>query len=229
MKKYASFALVFGPLLTPYYFPGTTIPLENFFLLFNIILLLCYNKFRPVYFVPKGYSLFFIYALLAPIIGYLCYKNFDSYKSSYVSIVLFTMSLILLVPHLEYNLIKKYYKVCVSVAIVVFVAQELMFNIMGYRFSALIPYLPVRYSYVTTSEFIANQMIAPRSQSVFLEPSHFAQFLLGYLAILLGENVQKRKLFSVSTLVLSLILLLTWSGNAIILTLLLWLVFFFDG
>lgn len=226
MKKYASFALVFGPLVTPYFFPGTTIPLENILLFLNIIILSCYNKFKPVYHVPKGYHLFLIYALLAPIIGYLCYKNFDSFKSSYVSIVLFTTNLALFIPHLEYSLIKKYYKICVIFAIVIFLAQELMFNIVGYRFSALIPYLPVKYSYVTTSEFIAKQMIAPRSQSIFLEPSHFAQFLLGYLAILLGENVQKRKLFSTSALALSVILLLTWSGNGILLTLLLWLVFF---
>lgn len=226
MKKYASFALVVGPLLTPYYFPGTTIPLENFFILFNILLLVCYNKFRPVYYMPKGYLLFFIYALFAPVLGLLFYRNFNSFISSYVSIILFTLSFLLFIPHLDYNLIKKYYKVCVLFVSTIFVIQELMFNLVGYRFSALIPFIPVRYSYVDTAEFIAKQMVAPRSQSVFLEPSHLAQFLLGYLAILLGENIQKNKLLSFSTLGLSLLLLLTWSGNGILLTLLLWIVFF---
>lgn len=225
MRKYASFSLIFGALLTPYYIPGTTVPLENLFLLFNIVLFLCNNKFKPLYYSPKGYISFLIYALVVPILGFLYYGNIDAVKSSYVSIILFTCSFVLYVPLLEYKYVKKYYLLFVVISSIIFLLQELMYNLVGFRYSAIVPFLPVRYSYTTTLDFITQQMFAPRSQSLFLEPAHFAQFLLGYLAIILGENAKAKRILSLPALFLSIILLLTWSGNAIILTALLWIIF----
>ena len=225
-EKYASFSLVFTPLLSSYFFPNTTTVLETVFLFVNCIIFSYHNKAKHIVW-PKYYRLFFAYALFVPILGWFYYRDISTAISSYITIVLYTACFIQYIPLLNFEDIKRYYKYIVVIACAFFILQEIMFTLLGWRISAILPFLPIRYDYTTTSDFIQAQMIAPRSQSLFLEPAHFAQYLLGYLAILLGDSCNKKQLINIPAIMLSLVLLLTWSGNAIVLTFILWISFFF--
>ncbi len=225
-EKYASFSLVFTPLLSSYFFPNTTTVLETVFLFVNCIIFSYHNKAKHIVW-PKYYRLFFAYALFVPILGWFYYRDISTAISSYITIVLYTACFIQYIPLLNFEDIKRYYKYIVVIACAFFILQEIMFTLLGWRISAILPFLPIRYDYTTTSDFIQAQMIAPISQSLFLEPSHFAQYLLGYLAILLGDSCNKKQLINIPAIMLSLVLLLTWSGNAIVLTFILWISFFF--
>ncbi len=226
LNKYASFSVVIISLLAPYFFPYTETPLSNFFLLFNGLLFFILGV-KKKFSIPSFYKLFIIYALIvSPLVGLVYFNDIASLISSYKGIVLFSLCLIYSIPFLNYSLIKEYYQKIVVIASVIFVIQELMYASIGFRFSALIPFLPVSYAQTTMTDFIHRQMYLDRSSSFFLEPAHFAQFLLGYLAIILGENINESKILTKSAILVSLILLFTWSGNAIVLMLLLWLFFF---
>ena len=227
ITRYASFALVFGPLLGLYFFPGTSTALETVFMFVNGLLFAYYNRNRYIVW-PRYYPWFFAYALAVPVLGWVYYGNLSTVKSSYISILLYTFCFIQYAPLLRYRYIKRYYRILVTVCCAFFLLQEVMFALLGWRISGILPILPVRYEYISTAEFIQNQMVAARSQSLFLEPAHFAQYMLGYLAIVLGEACNRRRLIDRSGIALSLVLLFTWSGNAIVLTALLWIAFFFS-
>lgn len=223
-KKYASLAILLGPLLEPYLLPGTSITLDTVFLFFNCLVLLFIGKRQKIIF-PKYYLLFFFYAIIIPPLVSIFYGYTTSIQSSYISIVLYTLCLILYTPYLDIDIIKKVYGILVLIVSIVFILQEVMYATFGYRFSALIAFLPVKYSYTSMSDFMVKQMFMSRSSSLFLEPAHFAQFLLGYLAILLGDSYNKKRLINIPAIITSLILLLTWSGNGILIAVLLWVMF----
>lgn len=227
ITKYASFSLVFAPILSPYFLPGTNTALETFFIFINSSFFFVFNIFhRKSLAIPSMLKLFFIYALVAPLLGFLYYGNSSTFISSYISIFIVLISCTQYLPYLNFVYIKKYYGIIVFLACVFFCVQEIMFQIGGWRISGLCSLLPVCYEYTTMDQFIQNQMIAPRSQSFFLEPAHFVQYIVGYLAILLGENLNNRKIFNVKTVLLTFVVFFTWSGNAIALLLVLWIAYF---
>lgn len=226
MTKYVSFSLVFAPFLFAYYFPGTTINLETIFMLFNGVLILLYNVHNKNHITwPKFFKLFTIYSLLTPFIGYYIYGNSSAIKSTFVSYIPFCLCFLQFPQLLSFRYIKKYYRFLAYCSIIFFFIQEIMYYYLGWRLMGLLPFMPVSYSYTTMSAFIAKMSVLDRSMSFFLEPAHFAQYILGYLALILGENSYKGKVFSIESIIVSLVLLFTWSGNAILLTGLLWAIF----
>lgn len=226
MTKYISFALVFSPFLFAYYIPGTTVNLETAFMLFNGILLLLYNLNKNKHITwPFFFKIFITYSLLTPFIGYYIYGNSGAIKSSFVSYIPFCLCFLQYPQLLSFKYIQKYYRFFAYCSIIFFCIQEIMYYFLGWRLMGLLPFMPVSYSYTTMSDFIAKMSVLDRSMSFFLEPAHFAQYILGYLALILGENSYKGKVFSKECIIVSLVLLLTWSGNAILLTCLLWVIF----
>jgi membrane protein len=61
--------------------------------------------------------------------------------------------------------------------------------------------------------------------SFFLEPAHLAQYILGYLALTLGNNMVKKVFFGKESIFITIVLILTWSGNAIVGSLILWSIY----
>lgn len=226
MTKYVSFSLVFAPFLFAYYFPGTTVNLETIFMLFNGVLLLLYNIHNKKHITwPKFFKLFTVYSLFTPFIGYCIYGDSGAIKSTFVSYIPFCLCFLQFPQLLSFKYIKKYYRILAYCSIIFFCVQEIMYYFLGWRLMGLIPFLPVSYSYTTMSAFIAKMSVLDRSMSFFLEPAHFAQYILGYLALILGENSYKGKIFSKESIIVSVVLLMTWSGNAILITCLLWAIF----
>lgn len=176
--------IVVSPCLEPYKYMG--IDLDTLVLLFTIIYSWVFvsNKWNT-----KNYSLpFLLYGLIVPSLISIIYGYDSNIKSSVIVLMIYALVLVLVINNISLHYFIKYYRIMVYLAIVVFILQEMMYMRLGYRFSALIPFLDLKYDFTTMHSFILTQMYYPRSSSFFLEPSHFAQYLLPYFAYALGRN-----------------------------------------
>lgn len=226
IHRYSSFALVFAPFLFPYFFPGTTTNLETVWVFLNGLVFLGYNFYKRIKPIsPLSLKFFLTYSLLIPVYGYTIFGNSGGIKSSWATIIPFVLFLINAVPLLSWKHIQKYYRILVYCSIVFFAIQEVMFNTIGYRATAYVPFLPISYDYTTTYTFSAINSFKPRSMSFFLEPAHLAQYILGYLALSLGNDMTHGKFFGKESIFITIILILTWSGNAIMGSIILWLIY----
>lgn len=224
--KYASLALVIGPLLAPYSFPGTTVLLPTVFMLMNCVLFFFWKS--PKRGFPKYYKIFLIYLLTIMVIN--TYTHGYSVKSSLVPVVLFSGSLLLYTPFIDLTLVKKYYRFFSFLAIAVLLLQESLSLLFGIRFSALIPFLPSAYVElgINSADFAANQTLNYRNCAFFLEPAHCAEYLLGYLAFALADNVDNKERFLSKDMIVVIIgLLILKSGTALLVSGLVTLLYFF--
>lgn len=228
ITKAISFILVFLPLLAPYRFPGTSINFQVFTMVFFSLLLVVNGGLKHVIqFCPKFYLLFFVYALCTPIIGFFIYSDRGHFISSYIPIVTFTMAFLLFLPYVKLELVYKYYRVLIIICVSFFFFQEIMMALLGWKIIGLIPFLPLTYEEYTMSEYINMFVQYNRSSSLFLEPAHFSQYALGFLGLKLLLLSKRGKKIDFESIIVTIALLLSFSGTAYVLTFLLWAIYFF--
>lgn len=228
ITKIVALNLLIGPILYSYFFPWTTVHIDTLLFLVIGIFLLYYNLSNKIRInCPKFFKTYVLYACLVPLIGFLLYGKLSPWLSSLITILLFYVVFINSIPYLNYNLIKSYYKRIVYFSCVIFLAQEIMYFILGYRFSALIPFMDVAYNYTDTAAFIARQVHLDRGSSIFLEPAHFAQYISGYIALCLSEKADEGSLKITEPAILSIMLIFTWSGNSILALICIWGLYLF--
>ena len=213
-SKFCAWAVALSPLLDAYYLPGTTTLISTAFLFAAAFATLVFNYPRKFQ-MPQSYKWFLIYALIIPIVNQLFNYPPATIKSSFVAVGYYTFCLAVMLPCIEWQDMIKAYKTIVVIAVAVFLLQEVSFMTTGRRFSALIPFLTVRYNDVGMTEFMLNQSFSTRSSSLFLEPAHFAQYIGPFLAILLGQANDKKKIVYIPAILFSLVLFFTKSGNGI--------------
>lgn len=226
-RKVSSFLLVSLPLMTPYFCPFTSVPLPLVvMLLAGICFFLKGRRNYQKAVLPKSFKAFIIYACLIPVFGIAVYGDIGSFVVSYKGLIIFLCFLLFAIPYCSISYVSRYLSWIATIAIIVFVLQEIMYVFVGSRFSALIPFLDVSYEYMDMAQMREFQANWDRSSSFFLEPSHFSQYISAYLALLLGENANRGKIFDKKAIIVSVVLLLTKSGTALLLLMTLWLVFF---
>jgi hypothetical protein len=102
------------------------------------------------------------------------------------------------------------------------VFQELVFLVTNIRIPGLIPGLPLS-NLVDSSTFLKHLTESDRSSSIFAEPAHFAQYVsLGLIFFLFNpySKISLKDMLSAYFITFSLIL--TRSGNAVIVILFIW-------
>lgn len=221
INKYASLSLLVGPILEPYNFPGTSLAVYKVFMLFN--LLLFFTQRKEAWYVPRTYFLFLIYAFTIPTINAVLHGYVSNLLGSYLTLVLFTANLFLVSLFVDLEYLKKYYRILAIITCGIFFAQEVSFLIIGKRFMALIPFFDVHYG--DTEGFIQEMAMHDRSCSCFLEPSHFAQFIIPYLALELGILHEKNKEIGFYPVLITVVLLLLRSGVGLLSCATLWALF----
>ena len=222
LKKLLAFLLVFTPFLEPYRIGGVT--LDTMALFISLFIAFIFLK----KYVQTDYSAkqFFCYALIVPNIVAIAYGYYIHITSSLIVLLLYILCYYKIFPNVQLQYIKKYYRYLVILVCVVFVIQEVMYQSVGYRFSALLPFLDVRYEGISMPAFILNQMYYPRSSTFFLEPSHMAHFLLPYLALSLGENSAGLSLKKyIEPVIITIVLFFLRSGCGIVGLSFIWLFF----
>lgn len=222
LKKLLAFLLVFTPFLEPYRIGGVTLDTMALF----ISLLMAFIFLKKYLQTDYGAKQFFYYALIVPNIVAVAYGYYIHITSSLIVLLLYILCYYKIFPNVQLQYLKKYYRYLVILVCVVFVFQEVMFQSVGYRFSALLPFLDVRYEGIPMSTFILNQMYYPRSSTFFLEPSHMAHFLLPYLALSLGENSSGLSLKRyIEPAIITIVLIYLRSGCGIVGLSFVWLFF----
>ena len=222
INKYASLSLILGPFIEPYAITDGGTAMYKFFMLFNIFLF--WNKGTHAIIFPKMYKQFLLYALLVPTLVAFITGYISGLIGSFFALLLFTINIVLVVPLVRVEYIKKYYRIAVYLCIIVFITQEVMFYISGIRFMALIPFFHTVYKGVDMASFVARMSMEGRSCSMFLEPSHFAHFLLPYLAMTLGILHDKKKLLNIDVIVVTIVLVFLRSGNGLLVLAIIWAV-----
>lgn len=226
INKITALILLIGPIIYSYFFPLTNVHCDTVLFLISGLWLYFINKKKCIrHKSPKFFTIYVAYACIVPIFGFFIFNNISGYISSCITILIFSLFFTNAIPHVDINIIKKYYKTIVYITCAIFIMQEIMYYTLGWRISGLIPFLDVAYSYTDTSAFIQKQMHFDRSSSIFLEPAHFAQYVAGYIAISLGEKAEEGSLKIKEPLILSMIMLLTWSGNCILALVCIWTIF----
>ena len=216
-KKIVSLLLIFAVVLLPYGFSGISFGT----LLIAIILIVIFSSGRINSFhFGNRYLPYFLYALIIPTLCVMVRYGINSFS------IIDTMCL-LSIAYIQYNydekVFLKFYRYLVFTCVIVYCCQEILYLAAGYRFSGLIPSLPLIYEGtvdVSMADFRLAQQESERASSIFLEAAQFAQVLLPFLCI---ELFSKEKI-SRTAIVLTVILLLLRSGNGLLLMSMIWLI-----
>lgn len=204
-----------------------SIALYKYLMMLNCIILYVSGKRNNRYYLPSSLIPFYIYAFTIPVILALLIGALTNFMGNFLTPLLFGLNLILLLPHLNLNYIYKYYRFIVIIACVIFVMQEVSYYTTGYRFGALIPFLDLYFG-VRASDYMMNSITYnARSCSIFVEPSHFAQYLAPFLALELNRLNDKDSLFNFITVFISLVFVFLRSGNGLFLCATIWIFAFF--
>ena len=220
-EKYAALSIVIMPFFACYNVYGTS--LAKYFMLLTCIIL--FFSGRQVFSFPRRFVWFLFYAFTVPQIVAIATYNTSHFWGSYLSVGLFAATLCFAFPFLRIDLVTRYYRVLVYFTIVVFALQELSSLVLGHRFSALIPFLTL-YNDIPASQYASTLIYADRSSSVFVEPSHYAQYLAPFLALSLFRLKEKHRFFSIEALLLSVVYLIMRSGNGLFLCAAIWITHF---
>ena len=174
MRKTIAFLCVFMYFASPYRVFGHAMP-EVIGLIAIILQLVQSHKVS----VLTGYRVFMLYMLFIPPIVSFITGLPGNYLTSFfpVSLLFYTVAFYVLLPNVDMNYVLKYYKYLVYISVGLFVIQELSYYSIGTRPTLYLP-LEMYYEGFSLGEFTASRAFMERSSSFFLEPAHFAQYIL---------------------------------------------------
>lgn len=211
-EKLFTASIVICPILLPYGIGGISFTL--YFYLLLVLIAICSNKFKVSY-LCNTFALYLLYVMIIVNITSLLCNGKAEFS---IGEVLLYLILCLSKQYFNSSYAYKFYKILVYATCIIFILQESFYYILGFRFSGLIPFFPLIYGedFIEggMAAFIAEQLLAPRSSSIFLEPAQFAQFIIPYAAIQLFKN----KVFKINyeLIFIIVILLFLQSGNGLI-------------
>lgn len=162
---------------------------------------------------PPGYVLFFSVTLLL---------SFFFAETIPLRLVLWSLNLFLVCFFVDFRTLFGYYEKIVLCSCTFFIFQLITSVFWGVRISGIIPFIPTIYEGMGI-DIIDAQTGGATLCSFFLEKSYFAQYLFPYLVIKLFSN--EKKTF-ISAIVVSLVLLLSRSGNGAVLLIIVWFFWF---
>lgn len=204
MNKYVSLLLVLYPLLNIYSLPGlTSFSIAHAILVFLFTFaIMRRNKFS--FRLPYGFKLYWCYVSVMYIILAPSFSIGLFIPGGY-AFCIWLLLFVLCINYFDYSLFKKYYRIVFICCSVAFLYQEISYNILGSRPLFM---LPLPFYGLDQQEILMNQLQLNRSSCFFLEPSHFAQFILPLFAIEIFENSNDKILNGFSLYIIFVLLLL---------------------
>ena len=172
------------------------------------------ERFKPTF--PPGYVLFFGIALIFAIV---------IANSLPMRLLLFSVNLCIACSFADFKLLYKYYGILVFVCCTFFLFQEIAAFSIGINISGLVSFIPTIYESMGTNQISVQESLTEHS-SLFLEKSYFAQYLFPFIVLKLfsGKKDDLKK-----AIMISFIVVLSRSGNGIVLLLIIWSCWFFMG
>jgi len=208
MKKIIAFLCVFMYFMSPYRMLGHEMP-EVVGLL---ALFLVFLRLKNVAFL-RGYGVFMAYMLIIPPIISLFMGLPGNYLVSFmpVSLLFYSLMFIFLLPNLDWEYVLKFYRVLVYIAVGFFLLQEVAYYTIGVRPTFYLPF-EMYYTDTDVQSLADSRAQMDRSSSFFLEPAHFAQYILPYYCIVVSRFIKER-INKWEFFILSFVLLILQSGS----------------
>ena len=163
------------------------------------------------YYIPEKYGLFWGYVAISYLIAT---RKIGALVPGGLSFFVFSLIVIFISRKFDLQFFKKFMKIVAVIAAILFIGQEIMWYTTGTRF---VPFMPLGKltTTMTYQELIQRNLEGDRSSSIFLEPSHFALYLLMALAVD-TLTIQGKKFMTKYGLFLVAILLLLRSGTGLV-------------
>ena len=210
MSKLIAFLCVFMCLVSPYRLFGHAMP-ELVCLLAIFLQLIRYRRMSIGF--SNGYGIFTAYMLFFPAAVSFITNLPGNYLTSFfpINIIFYFIVICVLLPNIHYSSVLKYYKILVYVVVFIFYIQELAYYTLDFRPTFYLP-LDLCYEDMDVADLSKSRSMIGRSSSVFLEPAHFAQYILPYYCIVVCRNINER-ILSKELLLLSITLIILQSGS----------------
>lgn len=218
--KLSTIVFVLYPFLNYYGYGNFTAA----FLLSFILLIYSLNKFGKIPLeYPRYFLIYFVYFCVARLF---CAVSFsDSFVFSYIFLfILFGF----FNKILNLNYFISLYRYAAFVNIIMFLVQNIIYELLGYRIIGILNFLPLTNiggAEFEVNEWVEKAQMIERSSGFFSEPAHFVQFLLPLLVLELFYVSTKKSY--IRSLIYVLVLLLLSSGNAIVGLIVIGIFFFF--
>ena len=157
-----------------------------------LALLLVFLRLKNVAFL-RGYGAFMLYMLIIPPIISLLMGLPGNYMVSFipVSLLFYSLMFIFLLPNLDLEYVLKFYSVLVYISVGFFLFQEFAYYTIGVRPTFYLPF-EMYYTDSDVQSFADSRAQMDRSSSFFLEPAHFAQYILPYYCIVVSRFIKER-------------------------------------
>jgi len=217
--KSLTLLVILYPLLSVYAIEQVTLGTVCVFLLMLIIIL---TKLKVSLKWPKYFWLFFTYMFLS---RFLFAPDYNINSLFSLSLISFAILLGLSCKYFDLQYGIKVYEIVVLICICFFFIQEIMYFEFGYRMVGLLPWIPLNVG-PSNIEYITRFRYEPRSATFFLEPAHFAEYIIPLLAIELF-NKNNKKIINFYVILISVVILLLRSGTGALLMALIWVFWFF--
>ena len=164
--------------------------------------------------MPYNYTLFLVYMFIVPPFAAYVSGMPGNYLSSFIPIglIIYSLYFIFLLPNVDYKHLLKFYRLLVYISIGFFFIQELSFYTFGSRPTFYLSFFEMYYEDMTTADLSQSRALGGRSASFFLEPAHFAQYILPYFCISFCKVLKEKKV-KIDFLVVSFVLLWLRSGS----------------
>lgn len=213
---------IISPLLIYYNIPFTTIGINTTINLLSLVFGLYYViadrnlKIRKKSF-ENSFAMFSVYLACLTVGLFLFAKYKVELGMTFINMLFVAVVLLIYPKRIRYSSCIKLYKVISYVSIGFFLLQFFADIASGRHLDLHIPFLPLQESSVSA--------FRTTSAGFFSEPAHLAQFITPLIVIsLFGEDGSKNNL--VPAIFLTVVCLMTISGNAIVICALLWAIFF---
>ena len=226
-SKIFTIAVVLLPILSVYISPINGIDLGTFCLLLLLPVLLggilkC-NKIKMK--LPLSMLLLILYISFGSLISYVISipPNFVlvlSRMGKFI-IVLLIVFIIGKGQYFDYQLAKRILKITVLAAVSYIIIQSVMFYMSG-RLLPSVPFNLIRSEEYANIDYLRGASVFYRPTSFFLEPAHFAQYVIVYLIYsLFGDYKENQTKLKIAVFI-TVGLFLSTSGQGILLSLLVW-------
>lgn len=214
-SKVSMLIFALSPILAWYdiHFP---VGLGYMLILFLSAFLIVRNKFK-VFVLPKVFWLLFSYVCFM-----WAYNNQFGFWTLFPPggwlFFMFVLAVIGGTISFNMNLLKKYMRIVLLIAIVLFWIQFIMMQTTGSHQYCFVPNLTGQFTYegFSYADLVAHQLEGTRPCSIFLEPSYMAYYCITYLVLEWFGSQFKQKLFTKDVILILVTLIALRSGSGIV-------------
>lgn len=209
--------LALSPLLGIYSIGIPLLSLSQILLI--LFLALCYYKHRGRF--ESYFIVFIIYAVIITIFNFVItpWTILGDGIHDILSLLLFFFTLLGVINFADYKQFKKVLLGFGIVSVVFFFVQYGL-SLAGIGVSGIFPYLPLSNEESTT-DMIAHKLEAERNSGLFLEPAHYADFMIIVLLFFLFKEKMTRKDIILSIAIIASIILSHSATGYVVLTIVL--------